>query len=64
LFGQHVTNFDGEKEAINTALRQLLSRTAAFKMAVIFSDSTTAILSTAKFYALLSKKINRNPFIH
>jgi hypothetical protein len=55
--GQHTTHFDGELESINTSLRQLFGRTGSFKRAVIFSDSTAAILSVAKFYALPSRSI-------
>jgi hypothetical protein len=55
--GQHATHFDGETEAMNTALRQLFSRTGSFKKAIIFSDSTAAILPVAKFVALTRKMI-------
>jgi hypothetical protein len=57
LLGQHATHFDREVEAMNAALRQLFSGTATFKKAVIFSGSTAAILSVAKFDALQSKMI-------
>jgi hypothetical protein len=42
---------------MNTALRQLFSRTGSFKKTVIFSDSIASILSTAKFDILPSKRI-------
>jgi ribonuclease HI len=44
-------------EAMNTALRQLFSRTGSLKKAVIFNDSTAAILSMAKSDVLSSKRI-------
>ena len=43
--GQHSTAFDGEIEAILTALRVLNSYHNKFERAVIFSDSKAAILS-------------------
>jgi hypothetical protein len=48
---------DGEIGAMNTALAQLFSRTGSFIKAVIFSDSTAATLSIAKFVALPSKRL-------
>jgi len=47
LLGQHSTAFDGEIEAICTALRVLNSYRNKFERAVIFSDSNAAILSAA-----------------
>jgi hypothetical protein len=38
--GQHATHFDGEIEAMNTALMQLFGRNGSFEKAVIFSDSS------------------------
>jgi hypothetical protein len=64
LLRQYATHFDGETEAMNTALRQLFNRTESSKKVVIFSDSTAAILSIAKSDALSSKMDNRNPLIH
>jgi hypothetical protein len=55
--GQHATHFDGEIEAMNTALMQLFGRTGSFEKAVIFSDSSAAIQLTAKFDALPSKRV-------
>jgi hypothetical protein len=55
--GKHTTCFRGEIEATNTALRQLFSRTGSYKMAVILSDSTAALLSAAKFDMLPVKRI-------
>jgi hypothetical protein len=52
LLGQHATHFGGEREAMNTALRQLVSRIGSFKKAVIFNDSSAAVLSVAKFDVL------------
>ena len=43
--GQHSTAFDGEIEAIRTALRPLNLHKNKFERAVIFSDSKAAILS-------------------
>ena len=43
--GQHLTAFDGEIEAIRTALRLLNLHLNKFERAVIFSDSKAAILS-------------------
>jgi len=43
--GQHSTAFDGEIEAIRTALRLLNLHQDKFETAVIFSDSKVAILS-------------------
>jgi ribonuclease HI len=57
LLGQHATHFDGEIQAMNTALIKLLSRTGSFKKAVIFNDSTAAILTIANSDALPSKRI-------
>jgi len=45
--GQHSTAFDGEIEAIRTALRVLNCHYNKFETAVIFSDSKAAILSAA-----------------
>jgi hypothetical protein len=44
-------------KTMKTALRQLFSRTGSFKKAVIFSDSTAAVLSIAKFHVLQRKMI-------
>jgi ribonuclease HI len=55
LLGKQATHFDGETET-NTAIRQLFSRTGSFEKAVIFSDSTSAILSTAQFDTLPNKR--------
>ena len=43
--GQHSTAFDGEIEALLTALRLLNLHLNKFERAVIFSDSKAAILS-------------------
>jgi hypothetical protein len=43
--GQHSTAFDGEIEAIRTALRLLNLHQTKFERAFIFSDSKAAILS-------------------
>jgi len=45
--GQHSTAFDGEIEAIRTALRVLNCHHNKFERAVIFCDSNAAILSAA-----------------
>jgi hypothetical protein len=54
--GQHATHLVGQTEAVNNALMQLFGRTGFFKKAVIFSDSVTAIQSTAKSDTLPSKR--------
>jgi ribonuclease HI len=59
--GQHSTHFDGEIEAMNTALMQLFGRIGSFGKAVIFSDSSAAIQLIANFDALPSKRV---PEIH
>jgi ribonuclease HI len=61
--GQHATHFDGEIEALNTALMQLFGRIGSFEETVIFSDSSAAIQSIAKLDALSSKRVT-NSFIH
>jgi ribonuclease HI len=58
LLGQHATHFDGEIEAMNTAIWLLFSRIGSFKKAVICSDPTGAVLSVAKFNVLPSKRIS------
>jgi hypothetical protein len=55
--GQHATHFDGETEAVNTALIQLLCGIGSFEKAVIFSNSVSLIHSIATFYALPSKRV-------
>jgi ribonuclease HI len=57
LLGQNATHFDGEIEAMNTALMQLFRRIGSFEKAVIFSDSSAAIQSIAKLDALPSKRV-------
>jgi hypothetical protein len=57
LLGQHATHFDGELEAMNTALMQLFGRIGSSEKAVIFSDSSAAIQSIAKLDALPSKRV-------
>jgi hypothetical protein len=57
LLGQHATYFDGEIEAMNTALMQLFGRTGSFKKTVTFSDSSAAIQSIAKLDVLPSKRV-------
>jgi hypothetical protein len=54
--GQHATHFDGEIEAMNTALMQMFGRNGSFEKAVIFSDSSVAIQLIAKLDALPSPK--------
>jgi hypothetical protein len=44
--GQHATHFDGEIEAMNTALTQMFGRNGSFEKAVIFSDSSAAIVDS------------------
>ena len=55
--GKHAIHSDGELEAMNIALRQLVSRIGSFRKAVIFSDSAAAIHSLAKADALPSKRV-------
>jgi len=55
--GHHATQFDGELEAMNIAIRQTVGRIGSFKKAVIFSDSTAAIHSLTKVDALPSKRV-------
>lgn len=55
--GKHATNSDEEPEAMNIAVRQLVSRIRSFRKAIIFSDSTAAIHSLAKADALPSKRV-------
>jgi ribonuclease HI len=55
--GQHATHFDGETEAMNTALVQLFGRIGSFEKAVIFSNSSAAIQSIEKLDALPSKRV-------
>jgi ribonuclease HI len=57
LLGQHATHFDGEIEAMNTALMQLFGRNGSFEKAVVFSDSSAAIQLIAKLDAIPSKRI-------
>jgi hypothetical protein len=61
--GQHVTHFDGEIEAMNTALMQLFGIIGSFEKTVIFYDSSAAIQLIAKLDALPSKRVT-NPFVH
>ena len=53
--GHYATQFDGQLEAMNTALRQLVSRIRYFKKAVIFSDPAAAIHSLTKVNELPSQ---------
>jgi ribonuclease HI len=55
--GQHATHFDGEIEAMSTALMQLFGRIRSYEKAVIFSDSSAAIQLIAKLDALPSKRV-------
>jgi ribonuclease HI len=55
--GQHATHFDGEIEAMNTALMNLFGRIGSFEKAVIFSDSSAAIQLIAKLDAHPSKRV-------
>jgi hypothetical protein len=57
--GQHATHFDGEIEAMNTALIPLFGGIGSFEKDVIFSDSISAIQSVVKFDALPSKNITK-----
>jgi ribonuclease HI len=59
--GQHTTHFDGEIEAMNTALMQLFGRIGSFEKAIIFSDSSAAIQSIAKLDALPSNRVTEIP---
>ena len=52
--GQHSTAFDGEIEAIRTALRLLNLHQNKFERAVIFSDSKAAILSARSTETVIS----------
>jgi ribonuclease HI len=52
--GQHSTAFDGEIEAISTALRLPNLHQNKFKRAVIFSDSKAAILSAGSTETVIS----------
>jgi hypothetical protein len=54
---QHATHFDGEIVAMNTALMQLFGRIGSFEKAIIFSESSAAIQSTAKLDALPSRRV-------
>jgi ribonuclease HI len=60
--GYHTTQFDGMLEAMNIAVRQLVSRIGSFRKAVIFSDLSAAIQSLTKVDELPSKKLKK--FIH
>jgi len=53
-FGQHSTDFDGETEAKRTALRLLNLNQNKFEIAVIFSDSKTAILFAGSTETVIS----------
>jgi ribonuclease HI len=55
--GQHATHFDGEIEAMNTALIQPFGRAGRFEKAVVFSDSISVTESIAKSDALPSKRV-------
>ena len=55
--GHHATQSDGELEAMNIAIRQIVSRIGCFKKAVTFSDSTAAIHSLTKVDELPSKTV-------
>jgi ribonuclease HI len=55
--GQHATHFDGETEAMNTALMQIFGRTGSFTKAIIFSDSITATELRKKSDALPHKRV-------
>jgi ribonuclease HI len=59
--GHHATQLDGELEAMNIAIRQIVSRIGSFKKAVIFSDLTAATHSLTKADAIPSKRV---PEIH
>jgi regulator of extracellular matrix RemA (YlzA/DUF370 family) len=52
--GQHSTAFDGEIEAIRTALRLLNLHQSKFERSVIFSDSKAAILSARSTETVIS----------
>ena len=52
--GQHSTSFDGETEAIRTAVRLLNLYQNKFERAVIFSDSKAAILSAGSTETVIS----------
>jgi hypothetical protein len=52
--GQHSTAFDGEIEAVCTALHLLNLRQNKFERAVIFSDSKAAILSAGSTETVIS----------
>jgi ribonuclease HI len=52
--GQHSTAFDGEIEAIRTALRLLNLHQNKFERAVVFSDSKAAILSAESTETVIS----------
>jgi ribonuclease HI len=58
--GQHETHFDGEIEAMTTALIQLFGRTGSFEKAVTFSDSTSAKTIDSKIDALSSKVVTES----
>jgi ribonuclease HI len=55
--GHHATQSDGELEAMNIAIRQIVGRIGSFKKTVIFSDSTATIHSLTKIDALSSKRV-------
>jgi hypothetical protein len=61
--GQQAAHFDGELDAINIALKQIFSTIRSFKKAVIFSDSTAATQSLAKFDALPARVTEIHPSI-
>ena len=52
--GQHSTTYDGETEAIRTALRQLNLHQDKFEKAVIFFDSKAALLSAGSTETVIS----------
>jgi len=60
-WGQHSTAFDGEIEAIRTALRLLNLHQNKFERAVIFSDSKAAILSPGSTETVIYI-LNNQPF--
>jgi len=55
--GQHSTAFDGEIEAIRTALLLLNLHQNKFERAVIFSDSKAAILSAGSTETVISTEV-------
>jgi len=60
---QHSTAFDGEIEAIRTALRLLNLHQNRFERAVIFSDSKSAILSAGSTETVISTEAKNCPVL-